>query len=112
MLSKNMIVVKKAVETISKNAKVASIFVRKQSAWGADKIVKSPYQNVEIPNMTVNDYVWQNLDRWPERTVSVRDNIKIKSLKGPSSKLLLYVQTISRIFHRGERISQSKNTDT
>ncbi|CAG9101522.1 unnamed protein product [Plutella xylostella] len=71
MLSKNMIVVKKTVETISKNAKVASIFVRKQSAWGGDKIVKSPYKNVEIPNMTVNDYVWQNLDRWPERTVSV-----------------------------------------
>lgn len=45
--------------------------VRKHSVWTQDKIIKSPYNKVEIPNCTLYDYVWQNLDKWPEKTLSV-----------------------------------------
>lgn len=35
-------------------------------------IVKSVYKNIPVTNYTVNDFVWENLDRWPDKTATVR----------------------------------------
>ncbi|XP_045499624.1 4-coumarate--CoA ligase 1-like [Colias croceus] len=35
------------------------------------KILKSVFKNVEDTNYTVNEFVWQNLDRWPDKTFTV-----------------------------------------
>jgi len=34
-------------------------------------IVKSPYSDVEIPEINLADYVWKDVDKWPERTALV-----------------------------------------
>merc|ERR1712223_1463717 len=34
-------------------------------------IVKSPYSDVEIPETNLADYVWKDVDKWPERTALV-----------------------------------------
>ena len=34
-------------------------------------IVKSPYSQVEIPEMNLADFVWKDVDKWPERTALV-----------------------------------------
>ncbi|XP_004928344.1 uncharacterized protein LOC101747041 [Bombyx mori] len=61
MLSKNFI--KRWVQS--------SKLIRKQSVWSADNVISSPYRDVEIPNSTLYEYVWKNLERWPERTMAV-----------------------------------------
>ncbi|XP_075976981.1 uncharacterized protein LOC142977136 [Anticarsia gemmatalis] len=71
MVSKNLFTVKRTLCTVKQSSKYASVVIRKHSVWTQDKVIKSPYKNIEIPNCTLYDYVWQNLDRWPERTVSV-----------------------------------------
>ena len=40
-------------------------------------IVKSPYTDVEIPEMNLADYVWKDVEKWPERTALVRSYILI-----------------------------------
>ena len=34
-------------------------------------IVKSPYSDVEIPEMNLADYVWKDVEKWPERPALV-----------------------------------------
>ncbi|KAJ0175984.1 hypothetical protein K1T71_008158 [Dendrolimus kikuchii] len=53
------------------SSKCLGVVIRKSSVWNQDKTIKSPFKDVEIPNCTLYDYVWQNLDRWPERTLAV-----------------------------------------
>ena len=38
----------------------------------AEFIVKSPYSDVDIPEMNLADYVWKDVEKWPERTALVR----------------------------------------
>ncbi|CAF4831143.1 unnamed protein product [Pieris macdunnoughi] len=46
--------------------------VRYNSVWTSDGIINSPYEKIkDIPNITVYEYIWQNLDKWPERTASI-----------------------------------------
>ncbi|XP_049875369.1 uncharacterized protein LOC126373308 [Pectinophora gossypiella] len=71
MASKNLITLQRTLKTLQSTTKCTSVQVRKNSNWTQDKIVKSPFKNIEIPNCTLFDYVWQNLERWPERTLSV-----------------------------------------
>lgn len=57
-----------------------SCTIRKWSVWTNDGIVKSPYENIKkIPNITLYEYIWQNLDKWPERTSSVSFFIKYEA---------------------------------
>lgn len=35
-------------------------------------ILKSKYKDIKLECKTVNDFVWQNLDRWPDKTATVR----------------------------------------
>lgn len=59
------------ISVLRSDPKCISIGVRKNGQWTSEGIVKSPFANVDIPNCTLYDYVWQNLDKWPERTVTV-----------------------------------------
>lgn len=34
-------------------------------------VVKSPMPQVAIPNVTITQAVWENLDRWPDKTALV-----------------------------------------
>lgn len=70
MATKSIRITKQALLKLN-GSKYASTCVRKLSAWSSDGTIKSPYKDIEIPNCTLYDYVWQNLDKWPERTVSV-----------------------------------------
>ncbi|KAL0879027.1 hypothetical protein ABMA27_003995 [Loxostege sticticalis] len=60
--------IKRVLECVSNSSKYIT---RSSSAWTQDKIIKTPYNNIEIPNATLYDYVWQNLEKWPEKTMSV-----------------------------------------
>ena len=41
------------------------------SLWTADKIVKSPHKDVNIPNRTVPEHIWENMERWADKTALV-----------------------------------------
>lgn len=71
MSSKSLFIVKKTLNAFCKSSKFACVGVRRNSGWTQEKTVKSPFKGVELPNLTLNDYIWQNLDKWPERTASV-----------------------------------------
>ncbi|CAK1582579.1 unnamed protein product [Parnassius mnemosyne] len=68
---RNIKTVNRTLSVIEKSSKYGSACARNLNAWTQDRIIKSPYANIEIPNCTLYDYVWQNLDKWPERTASV-----------------------------------------
>lgn len=44
---------------------------RASSVWTQEKIIKSPYKDVEIPSCTLHEYVWKNFDKWPEKTAVI-----------------------------------------
>lgn len=44
---------------------------REQSLWTIDKIVKSPHKDIEIPRRTINDHIWENLEKWADKTALV-----------------------------------------
>lgn len=46
-----------------------SIGIRKKST--ENNILTSVYKDIPVSNYTVNDFVWQNLDRWPDKTATV-----------------------------------------
>ncbi|KAJ8719770.1 hypothetical protein PYW08_011945 [Mythimna loreyi] len=71
MVAKYLFTVKSTFNSVKQSSKYASVVIRKHSVWTQDRVIKSPYKDIEIPNLTLYDYVWQNLDRWPERTASV-----------------------------------------
>lgn len=37
-----------------------------ETSVASDGIVRSPYPDIIIPNMTVDQYVWENLDKWAD----------------------------------------------
>lgn len=71
MASKNVFAVKRTLSVLKKSSNFARVAVRSSSCWTQEKIIKSPYKDVEIPNCTIYDYVWNNLEKWPERTAAV-----------------------------------------
>ncbi|XP_049875372.1 uncharacterized protein LOC126373310 [Pectinophora gossypiella] len=57
---------------ITKRQKFAAATSFRQSSSDSEKnIVKSPFKSVPENNYTVNDFVWLNLDRWPDKTAMV-----------------------------------------
>ncbi|CAK1582577.1 unnamed protein product [Parnassius mnemosyne] len=50
---------------------VLCVSLKKKHVWTSDNIVKSPFQDVVIPNVTVAEYVWRNLDKWPTKTAMI-----------------------------------------
>ncbi|XP_068629276.1 uncharacterized protein [Battus philenor] len=47
------------------------IFKNKKHVWTSEKVIKSPFKDVEIPNLTVTEYIWRNLDKWATKTATV-----------------------------------------
>lgn len=39
----------------------------------AGHVRKSPYEDIVVPNMTIDKYVWQNLRHWDSKVASVSD---------------------------------------
>lgn len=37
-----------------------------------ERIFSSPYGEVDLPSVTVTDFVWKNYQKWPERVAVVR----------------------------------------
>ncbi|XP_063828963.1 uncharacterized protein LOC135078296 [Ostrinia nubilalis] len=68
MSLRRVIKVKRVLECASNGTKLVK---RSSSMWTKDKIIKTPYNNIEIPNATLYDYLWQNLEKWPEKTLAV-----------------------------------------
>ncbi|CAH0400179.1 unnamed protein product [Chilo suppressalis] len=50
------------------NFKHVRSVVRHKHVWSKDNVVKSPYEDVNIPEMTIVDYVWRDLEKWPTKT--------------------------------------------
>lgn len=49
-----------------------STTVRQKSSIGPEKnILTSVFKDLPATNYTVNDFVWQHLDRWPDKTATV-----------------------------------------
>ncbi|XP_035438058.2 uncharacterized protein LOC118267912 [Spodoptera frugiperda] len=71
MVARNLFTVNRTLTTVKQSSKYASVVIRKHSVWTQDRVIKSPFKDVHIPNCTLYEYIWQNLDKWPERTVSV-----------------------------------------
>lgn len=67
----------------------ASASTRHKSSASEEKnILRSVYKDVPVTNDLISDFVWQNLDRWPDKTATV--------------SVLLYVSVIYQLLvHQG-----------
>lgn len=45
--------------------------IKLSSVKNEANILKSVYEDIAPINSTINDYIWQNLDRWPDKTAAV-----------------------------------------
>ena len=43
-------------------------------------IIRSPYNDVEIPEKNLADFVWQNVDKWPENVALVSNDSSINGI--------------------------------
>ncbi|XP_053608677.1 uncharacterized protein LOC128674239 [Plodia interpunctella] len=48
-----------------------NVLVRNKGVWTPENIVKSPYKDVEIPNITLVDHIWEKMDRWADKTAII-----------------------------------------
>uniref|UniRef100_A0A2H1V6K9 Luciferin 4-monooxygenase n=1 Tax=Spodoptera frugiperda TaxID=7108 RepID=A0A2H1V6K9_SPOFR len=48
-----------------------SACVRDKSAWTSEKILTSTLKEVDIPNLTVDQYMFMNLDKWATKTAVI-----------------------------------------
>ncbi|XP_041981646.1 uncharacterized protein LOC121735046 [Aricia agestis] len=44
---------------------------RANHIWSTDRVVQSPFKNVDIPDMPITEYVWKDLERWSKKTAVV-----------------------------------------
>lgn len=62
-----------ALQLIKKH-KIAStsVTVRHKSSESEEKnLLRSAYKDIQVTNDLISDFVWQNLDRWPDKTATV-----------------------------------------
>lgn len=45
--------------------------LKHSSLWTSDNIVKSPHRDVDIPNRTIPEHIWENMERWADKTAMV-----------------------------------------
>lgn len=50
---------------------VSTLISRKNHVWTQDNVVRSPCKDIVIPDTTVNEYIWRNLDKWATKTATV-----------------------------------------
>lgn len=46
--------------------------VFKENLWTPANVVRSPYRDVEIPNSTIPEHIWQNMEKWADKPAVVR----------------------------------------
>ncbi|XP_052749582.1 uncharacterized protein LOC113510928 [Galleria mellonella] len=71
MTSRCVVSLNVVFRTLCQSTKYTNSSVRRKSLWTQDRVLTSPHKNINIPNCTLNEFVWENLDKWPERTVAV-----------------------------------------
>lgn len=52
------------------NREFSNVNFRKD-VWTSERVVKSPCKDIVIPKITLDEYLWRNLDKWPEKTAAV-----------------------------------------
>lgn len=53
---------------------VSTINIRPKSVWTPDNIVQSSFKEIEVPSVTLTEYVWTKMEKWPEKTAIVSSN--------------------------------------
>ncbi|XP_059062874.1 uncharacterized protein LOC131855605 [Achroia grisella] len=53
------------------NNNIFGVLARKNHVWNDEKIVKSPFKDVVVPDVTIAEYVWQVLDKYPTKTATI-----------------------------------------
>ncbi|XP_028042788.1 4-coumarate--CoA ligase 1-like [Bombyx mandarina] len=48
-----------------------SFCVARKNVWTPDNVVYSPYRDIEVPDTTIHEYVFRNLDKWATKTAVV-----------------------------------------
>lgn len=46
-------------------------FKRQRSVWLSNQVVKSPFKEVKVPEISLVEHVWASLEKWPEKTAVV-----------------------------------------
>ncbi|XP_053608886.1 uncharacterized protein LOC128674410 [Plodia interpunctella] len=59
------------LQIIKKHGVASSVAVRHRSTNTERNILKSIYSDIPMTNETLCDYLWENLDRWPDKTATV-----------------------------------------
>lgn len=49
---------------------------RNSSLWTSDNRVKSPLNDVEIPNRLIPEQIWENMERWSDKTAVVSNVVE------------------------------------
>ncbi|XP_072930595.1 uncharacterized protein [Epargyreus clarus] len=44
---------------------------RKKHLWSSDNVVRSSFEDVDIPNLSVHEYMWKDLAKWSNKTAVV-----------------------------------------
>lgn len=57
------------------NKEFSSVNFRKD-VWTSERVVKSPCKDIIIPKITLDEYIWKNLDQWPNKVAAVSINKK------------------------------------
>ncbi|KAM3960236.1 uncharacterized protein ACR2FA_005712 [Aphomia sociella] len=42
-----------------------------ESPWTSENIVKSPFKDVELPNRLISEHIWENMEKWPDKTAVI-----------------------------------------
>ncbi|XP_026322809.1 4-coumarate--CoA ligase 1-like, partial [Hyposmocoma kahamanoa] len=50
---------------------VRNYSVFKENLWTPAKIVRSPYKDIEIPNSTIPEHIWRNMEKWADKPAVV-----------------------------------------
>ena len=64
-----------------------SVCVREKSVWSSERIVSSPCKDIEIPKLTVDQYMFRNLDKWATKTAVVSTCYSVKDFKNLKREL-------------------------
>lgn len=47
------------------------VCARMKHIWTSDNIVKSPFEDVVIPEVPLPEYIWSNMEKWSNKTAMV-----------------------------------------
>lgn len=56
---------------LSKTIERQVILAKMKHVWASDNVVKSPFEDVVIPEMPVPEYIWSNMKNWSNKTAMV-----------------------------------------